>query len=106
VATLQADIGKALERLGQLQTRWKDRRAGSSRWPSAHASFAAQTVARLFASVSIAAADSHFAGSDENGLPRLHYELDSAAQQDLEKTYLGKNILITDREGWDDARHH
>jgi transposase len=42
--------------------------------------------------------------ADDNGLPRLHYALDSAAQQDLEKTYLGKNILISDREAWNDAR--
>jgi transposase len=42
--------------------------------------------------------------ADENGLPRLDYDVDSAAQQDLEQTCLGKNILITDRQAWDDAR--
>jgi transposase len=104
-ATLQADIGKALERLGQLQTRLEDRRAGlivGGRAPtqaSVHKQCQAilkrQHLKRLIA-ITLTA--------DDNGLPRLHYQLDSAAQQDLEKTYLGKNILISDREGWDDAR--
>lgn len=104
-ATLQADIGKALERLGQLQTRLEDRRAGlieggraptqASLHKQCQAILKRQHLKRLMR-ISLAA--------DENGLPRLHYELDSAAQQDLEKTYLGKNILISDREGWHDAR--
>jgi transposase len=104
-ATLQTDIGKALERLGQLQTRLEDRRAGlieggraptqASLHKQCQAILKRQHLKRLIA-ITLTA--------DENGLPRLHYALDSAAQQDLEKTYLGKNILISDREGWDDAR--
>jgi transposase len=103
-ATLQTDIGKALERLGQLQTRLEDRRAGlieggraptqTSLHKQCQAILKRQHLKRLIG-ITLAA--------DDNGLPRLHYELDSAAQQDLEKTYLGKNILISDREGWDDA---
>src|SRR5712692_478272 len=104
-ATLQTDIGKALERLGQLQNRLEDRRAGlivGGRAPtpaSVHKQCQAilkrQHLKRLIA-ITLTA--------DDNGVPRLHYALDGAAQQDLEKTYLGKNILISDREGWDDAR--
>ncbi len=103
-ATLQTDIGKALERLGQLQTRLEDRRAGllvggraptqASLHKQCQAILKRQHLKRLIG-ITLTA--------DDNGLPRLHYELDSAARQDLEKTYLGKNILISDREGWDDA---
>jgi len=103
-ATLQTDMGKALERLGQLQTRLEDRRAGliaggraptpASLHKQCQAILQRQHLKRLIG-ITLTA--------DDNGLPRLHYELDSAAGQDLEKTYLGKNILISDREGWDDA---
>jgi transposase len=104
-ATVQADIGKALERLGQVQTRLEDRRAGlitGGRAPtqaSVHKQCQAilkrQHLKRLI-TITLTA--------DDNGLPRLQYALDSAAQQELENTYLGKNILISDREAWDDAR--
>jgi transposase len=104
-ATLQTDIRKALERLGQLQSRLEDRRAGlivGGRSPtpaSVHTQCQAilkrQHLKRLIA-IRLTA--------DDHGVPRLHYALDSAAQQDLEKTYLGKNILISDRQDWDDAR--
>lgn len=104
-ATLQNDIRKALERLGQLQSRLEDRRAGliqGGRAPTtASVQQQSQTILKRqhlkrLVRISLTA--------DDNGLPRLHYELDSAAQQELEKTYLGKNILISDREAWDDAR--
>jgi transposase len=38
--------------------------------------------------------------ADEQGLPRLHYELDTAALDRLCNTYLGKKILITNRHAW------
>jgi transposase len=104
-ATLQADTAKALKRLAELQSRLEDRRAGlvqGGRAPtlaSVHkqcqAILTRQHLKRLIR-FSLTA--------DESGLPRLGYEADSAAQWDLEQTYLGKNILITDREEWDDAR--
>jgi transposase len=104
-ATVQADIGKALERLGQVQTRLEDRRAGlitGGRAPTqaavhkqCQAILKRQHLKRLI-TITLTA--------DDNGLPRLQYALDSAAQQELENTYLGKNILISDRETWDDAR--
>ena len=36
-----------------------------------------------------------------DGVPRLSYELDSEALAELAQTYLGKNIIVTDREDWD-----
>jgi transposase len=104
-ATLQNDIGKALERLAELQTRLEDRRArlidgGRAPTPASidkqcQAILKRQHVKRLIR----VALD-----ADNHGLPRLRYQFDSAALQNLEKTYLGKNILITDRQAWDDAR--
>ena len=42
--------------------------------------------------------------SDANSIPRLEYAIDTETLQDLSDTYLGKNVLITDREDWDDAQ--
>ena len=42
--------------------------------------------------------------SDANNIPRLEYAIDTEALQELSETYLGKNVLITDREDWDDAQ--
>jgi transposase len=104
-ATVQADLGKALQRLAELQTRLEDRRAGliaggraptlTSMHKQCQAIVKRQHLKRLIRIT---------VDADNHGLPRLHYELDSAAQQELEQTYLGKNILISDHEGWDDAR--
>lgn len=40
--------------------------------------------------------------STEN-LPRLSYELDTAALNKLADTHLGKTIIVTSRDNWDDA---
>ena len=40
--------------------------------------------------------------TDQDGRPRLHYRVDQAAWNRLQNTLLGKNILFTDQESWDD----
>jgi transposase len=37
-------------------------------------------------------------------VPKLAYKIDNDALHDLSKTYLGKNILITNCEDWDDTK--
>ena len=41
-------------------------------------------------------------GSD--GIPRLGYTIDTDAVHELSNTYLGKTIIITSREGWDNEK--
>lgn len=41
-------------------------------------------------------------GSDS--IPRLEYTIDTEAIQELADTYLGKNILVTNRDAWDDVK--
>ncbi|MFC1834018.1 hypothetical protein ACFL2Q_04705 [Thermodesulfobacteriota bacterium] len=36
------------------------------------------------------------------GIPRLCYDLDTEALSELADSYIGKNIIITDRQDWDD----
>ena len=40
---------------------------------------------------------------NSDGIHRLSYDMDGKALQELSETYLGKNILITNRDEWDDA---
>lgn len=41
---------------------------------------------------------------DTAALPQLSYQAGAAAQQQLQDTYLGKTLLITDHKEWSDAR--
>ena len=41
-------------------------------------------------------------GSDK--IPRLEYEIDTDALHELSNTYLGKNIIITSRQNWDNDK--
>lgn len=41
---------------------------------------------------------------DEQGLPRLKYEVNTKALDRLTNTYLGKNILVTNREEWSEEK--
>lgn len=103
--TLQNDIAKAVGELGELARRLEDRRSGlirRGRVPTV-ASLQRQCkpiLRRQYLQDVIAL--SIEAETDE--LPRLHYRIDADTVQKLSETYLGKTILITDREQWDDAR--
>jgi len=37
-------------------------------------------------------------------VPQLDYAIDTTALHELSQTWLGKNILITSRHDWDDAK--
>jgi hypothetical protein len=37
-------------------------------------------------------------------IPRLDYTIDTDAVHELSNTYLGKNIIITSREAWDNEK--
>jgi transposase len=41
---------------------------------------------------------------NSHGVPELDYQADSAAQQQLDDTYLGKTLLITGQKDWTDAQ--
>lgn len=103
--TLQVDIQRAVERLAVLQQRLDDRRNGlikGGRSPTMQSvKSQSQTILKRqhlkrIIRVTIT--------SDANSLPRLEYTIDTEALQELSETYLGKNVLITDREDWDDVQ--
>jgi transposase len=101
--TIHNDMAKALEKLSILRQKLEDRAHGiikGGRTPSKQSvenqckqALSRQHMKRLIKTTVIQPAD---------GIPRLSYELDSQALGELAQTYLGKNILITDREDWND----
>jgi transposase len=103
--TLQNDIAKAVETLSCLRQKLEDRAHGFLKGGKA------PTVESIQRQCGCALERQHLkqiikvttqAGKD--GLPQMEYVIDAGAMAELADTYLGKNIIITDRENWDDGK--
>jgi transposase len=99
--TVQNDLAKALEKLSVLRQRLDDRRTGVLSGGQA------PTMASVEKQCREALKRQHLKSLvrftvevDEQDLPRLKYELNTKALDQLTNTYLGKNILVTNREEW------
>lgn len=105
--TLHNDIRRALGKLAILRQKLEDRANGlikGGKTPTKQSienqckgALSRQYLKRLINTTVIKGVD---------GLPRLSYDLDSKALSELADTYLGKNIIITDRQDWDDEADH
>jgi len=103
--TLQNDISKAIERLSALQQKLRDRAAGlikRGRTP---------TVASVEKQCELVLSRQHMKKlittsirEGKGKIPELEHAIDSAALSELADTYLGKNIIISNRESWNDSR--
>jgi len=103
--TLQNDISKAIEKLSFLRQKLKDRANGvitrgkvptlESVKKQCKGMLGRQYLKRIIA-VTVTK------GPDD--IPRLEYTIDTAAVHELSNTYLGKNIIISSREDWDNAK--
>lgn len=101
--TIQNDIARALEKLSTLRQRLEDRAHGlikGGKAPNRQSvedqckkALTRQHMKRLIKTTVTQSSD---------GIPRLTYELDPVSLGELAQTYLGKNIIITDKEDWDD----
>ena len=103
--TVQNDIAKAAERLSLLSQKLKDRVDGVITKGRAPTLVSVQTQCKKFLSrqhmkklISVTVTEGH------DNIPRMDYAIDSDALHDLSNTYLGKNILITSRKEWDNAK--
>ena len=103
--TLQTDISKAIEKLSLLQQKLEDRSTGlitrgkaptlESVKKQCQSSLTRQHLKRII-TVTINK------GADD--IPHLEYKIDTDAIHEVSNTYLGKNIIISSRENWDDAK--
>lgn len=101
--TIHNDISRALEKLSILGQRLEDRANGIIKGGKAPPKESVENqckgiLSRQYMKHLINTTITK--GSD--GIPQLRYELDSEYLGELADTYLGKNIIITDREDWDD----
>ncbi len=99
--TIQNDISKALEKLSILRQRLEDRANGIVRGGKAPTKQSVETQCKSALSRQHMNRIIKTSVIQRDGVPRLSYELDSEALAELAQTYLGKNIIVTDREDWD-----
>jgi len=103
--TLHNDIANAVEKLSAIQQRLNDRvegliTGGKAPTPTSIDNQCKDALARQHLKSVIKTTVS--LGSDD--VPRLEYALDEEALAELCDTYLGKNILVTNRAEWNDDR--
>ena len=103
--TLQNDITKAIRKLSLLRQKLEDRANGlikKGKVPTIRSveKQSKNILSRQYMADVITVTVSM--GRDE--IPRLEYTVDTNALSELSDTYLGKTILITSRENWDDTR--
>lgn len=103
--TLQNDINKSIQKLAALQQKLDDRVNGvitKGKKP---------TVASIKKQCKKYLSRQHLKHiiiieitESETNIPQLEYTIDTDALHELANTYLGKNILITNRDDWDNAK--
>ena len=103
--TVQNDLAKALQELSALGQRLEDRRSGvlcggqaptrQSVEKQCREALRRQHLKRLIC---------YTIDVDKQDLPRLKYHVDTKALGRLANTYLGKNVLITNRDEWSEAK--
>ena len=103
--TLQNDIAKAGEKLSILQTKLQDRASGIIKRGKIPITKSIETQC------SNALSRQHLKDiikvtvrKGPGNVPQLDYTIDTAALDELSQSWLGKNILITSRDNWADAK--
>lgn len=103
--TLQLDIDKATEKLSLLRQKLNDRASGLIKGGKAptqgsvekqcHAILKRQHLKKIITTT---------IDKRSTGIPRLEYSINANGLQELSNTYLGKNIIITNRKDWDNQK--
>ena len=103
--TLQNDISKAIERLAELQQKLRDRAAGFvKRGPAPTVTSVERQCEGILSRQHLKEVIATDIREGKEGIPELEHTVDSVALADLADTYLGKNIIISNRESWDDSK--
>jgi len=103
--TVQNDISKAMERLSALRQKLRDRAAGlitGGRAPTA-ASVEKQCQ-RYLSRPYLKEVITVRIHEDKNRLPQLEHEVDAKALSEVADTWLGKTIIVSNQDQWEDAR--
>jgi transposase len=101
--TLQNDITKAITELGVLHQKLQDRSLGlikGGKCPTV-ASITKQCQA-ILSRPYMKDIIMYTISKDRQQIPQLEYHINHDVIKELSDTYLGKNLIITDRDKWDD----
>ena len=103
--TLHNDISKAIERLSFLQQKLNDRASGLIKKgrPPTVASVEKQSE-RILSRQHMKQLIKTNIREGKKKVPELEYSIDSTALSELADTHLGKNIIISNQESWNDSR--
>lgn len=102
--TLQGDLEKAMGKLGALRRRLLDREQGlirGGRKPILES--VRRHCARILHRPHMGQVIEVRVEEGERGVPRLEFQIDEKALGRISDTYLGKTLLITNRQEWDDS---
>jgi transposase len=101
--TLQNDIAKAIRELNQLSQKLQDRALGllkGGKCPTVDS--VTKQCKAILSRPYMKSIINYTVQKDSHNIPELDYAIDHDVITQLSDTYLGKNILITDRAQWND----
>ncbi len=99
--TLQNDLSQVMEKLESLKRKLDDRAEGILKRGKVPSKAAVEKQCRPILKRQYMTRLVKVEVSDRlEGIPRLDYALDNEALHEISDTYLGKNLLVTDRENW------
>lgn len=102
--TLQNDLEKALGKLFLLQGKLQDRAEGlirGGKTPTVDS--VKRQCTRILKRQHLKQVVQVRVEEGTGGVPTLHYQIDAQALHRVSDTYLGKTLLVTNREEWDDS---
>ncbi len=103
--TLQNDISKAIEKLSLLQQKLKDRANGVIKRGKPVTLESVEKQCKTYLTRQYLKRIINIAVNEgPDNIPRLEYGIDTDALHEISNTYLGKNIIITSRENWDNDK--
>ena len=103
--TLQNDIRKAIERLSALQQKLRDRMAGLIKGGQTPTVASVENQCeRILNRQHMKQVITTKIREGKDKIPEIEHRIDSVALSELADTHLGKNIIISNRESWNDSR--
>jgi len=100
VQSLNNELNKCLGKLNGLSAKLDDRRAGQVTKGKAPTTASVKNQVSSILKGQYMKRLIEATVSEPDGLPLLNYSINTKAQAELNDTYLGKNILITDHHDW------
>jgi transposase len=101
--TLQNDINKAVNKLSELKQKLDDRANGVIKQGNCPTLESVKKQSDAFLSRQhLKTVIVTEISKDPSGVPRLRFHIDSNALNNLETTYLGKTLIISNHEDWND----